>query len=237
MFQVSDLSAGYGKLQILDGVNLKAEPGKITVIVGPNGSGKSTLLKSIAGITSIYHGAVRLDEAELSSMSPYGIAKAGVAYLPQTEGVFANLSVKENFRLAGYTLETSEYPNRVESALKTFPTLSPFLSRKAGTLSGGERQMLAMAMAVMRRPRMIMFDEPTANLSPKISMQVLELISSLTEEMNLTTLLVEQNARRALENGDSAYLLVSGKVAYSGLAKDLLGHQELAKLYLGLRAA
>lgn len=237
MLRISDLAAGYGRLQVLDGVNLKAEPGKIIVIVGPNGSGKSTLLKSIAGITSIYRGRVDLDDLELSNMSPYGIAKAGVAYLPQTESVFANLSVKENFRLAAYTIASSDYPSRVERALKVFPTLTPFLTRKAGTLSGGERQMLAMAMAVMREPRLIMFDEPTANLSPKISLQVLELITSLTREMNLTTLLVEQNARRALENGDSAYLLVSGKVAYEGLARDLLAHQELARLYLGLRAA
>lgn len=237
MLRINDLAAGYGKLQVLDGVSMKAEPGEITVIVGPNGSGKSTLLKSIAGITSIYRGAVNFDELELSNMSPYGIAKAGVAYLPQTESVFANLSVNENFRLAGYTVDSKDYPARVERALRTFPALNPYLTKKAANLSGGERQMLAMGMAVMRQPKLIMFDEPTANLSPKISSQVLELVTSLTKEMNLTTLLVEQNARKALEVGDQAYLLVSGKVAYEGAAKDLLAHQELAKLYLGLRIA
>lgn len=237
MLRVSNLFSGYGKLQILNGVSLQAEPGKITVIVGPNGSGKSTLLKSISGIATIFQGEIEMDGKTLSGKSPTEIARSGVAYLPQTENVFTNLTVRENLRLAGYTLTDSDHPARLKSSLELFPRLSQFLGTKVANLSGGERQMVAMAMAVLRNPSVVMFDEPTANLAPKIATQVLDMISRLTKDMNLTTLLVEQNARRALEMGDYAYLLVSGKRVFTGTCRELLDHKELGRLYLGLQVS
>jgi branched-chain amino acid transport system ATP-binding protein len=231
------LFSGYGKLQILNGVSLQAEPGKITVIVGPNGSGKSTLLKSIAGIATVFRGEVEMDGKILSRKSPTEIARSGVAYLPQTENVFTNLTVRENLRLAGYTLKDKDHPARLKSSLELFPRLSQYLGTKVSNLSGGERQMVAMAMAVLREPSVVMFDEPTANLAPKIATQVLDIISKITREMNLTTLLVEQNARRALEMGDYAYLLVSGKRVFAGTCRELLDHKELGRLYLGLQVS
>ena len=237
MLRVSNLFSGYGKLQILNGVSLQAEPGKITVIVGPNGSGKSTLLKSISGIATIFQGEVEMDGKTLSHKSPTEIARSGVAYLPQTENVFTNLTVKENLRLAGYTLKDSDHPARLKSSLELFPRLSQYLGTKVSNLSGGERQMVAMAMAVLRNPSVVMFDEPTANLAPKIATQVLDIISKITKDMNLTTLLVEQNARRALEMGDFAYLLVSGKRVFAGTSRELLDHKELGRLYLGLQVS
>jgi branched-chain amino acid transport system ATP-binding protein len=237
MLKVSELCAGYGNLQILDGVSIQAAPGKITVIVGPNGSGKSTLLKSVSGIASVFRGTITLDDLDITHRSPTEVARSGIAYLPQTENVFTNLTVRENLRLAGYTVQEVDYPQRVKVALELFPQLTKYLGTKSSNLSGGERQMVAMAMALMRKPSVVMFDEPTANLAPKVATQVLDTISSITKDMNLTTVLVEQNAKRALEMGDTAFLLVSGKTVFTGTCRELLDHKELGRLYLGLQVA
>lgn len=231
---VENLSAGYGSLQILNGVSLKAEPKKITVIVGPNGSGKSTLLKTIAGLTSIYQGQITLAGKVISNLPPHEIARLGVAYLPQTESTFTQLTVEENFKMASYAIEKGDFEGRKQTALELFPKLSSYMKAKVAHLSGGERQMVAMSMALLRAPNTIMFDEPTANLAPIVARQVLETIVSLSSSSDLTILLVEQNATRALEIGHYAYLLVNGTTAFEGTTKDLLEHKELGRLYLGL---
>jgi branched-chain amino acid transport system ATP-binding protein len=170
-------------------------------------------------------------------MAPHEIARSGLAYLPQTESVFTQLTVAENFKMAAYTVEKGQYPTRLQESLEIFPQLKRYLQSKVSNLSGGERQMVAMTMALIRNPKVVMFDEPTANLAPKIATEVLKTIESLAKEMGLTIVLVEQNARKALEIGDDAYLLVGGKNAFKGPTKDLLAHQELAQLYLGLRVS
>jgi branched-chain amino acid transport system ATP-binding protein len=237
LLNVQNIFAGYGRLQILNGVTLDAKPKDVTVIVGPNGSGKSTLLKSIAGLTSIYKGTIALDGHEISGMPSHKIARSGIAYLPQTDNVFTNLTVSENLRLAGYTVEAKSFETRLTRILQLFPQLQAYTKTKALNLSGGERQMLAMALALIREPNVIMFDEPTANLAPKIATQVLNIISSLAKEIGLTILLAEQNAKRALEIGNAAYLLVGGKNAFTGTARELLEHKELGRLYLGVLAS
>jgi branched-chain amino acid transport system ATP-binding protein len=237
LLKIENVSSGYGRLQILSDITMVANPGQVTVIVGPNGSGKSTLLKTIAGLTKLYQGAISLDGRTISGLPPHDIVKQGVAYLPQTESTFAQLTVTENFRMAAYTVRPDEYGGRLEEAMKHFPKLSQYLGSKVQNLSGGERQMVAMTMALIRRPKAILFDEPTANLSPKFATQVLDTIASLARVSKLTVVLVEQNARKALEMGDRAYLLVSGRKTFEGDAKELLSHQELAKLYLGIKVA
>ncbi|MBI3860052.1 MAG: ABC transporter ATP-binding protein [Thaumarchaeota archaeon] len=237
MLKVDNISAGYGKLQILSNFSLEAKEGEVTVVVGPNGSGKSTLLKSIAGLTSLYEGKITLGDQDISRVPPHEIAKRGLAYLPQNESVFTQLSVSENIRMAAYTVPADKFEGRLESAMKMFPQINAYFRAKVSNLSGGERQMVAMIMAMVRDPRVIMFDEPTANLSPKIATRVLETVGSLAKERGLTVLLVEQNARRALEIGDRAYLLVGGKRVFEGGASELLSHGELARMYLGLKAA
>lgn len=237
MLKVQDIFAGYGKLQILNGVTVEARPKEVTVIVGPNGSGKSTLLKTIAGLTTIYQGSVELEGQSITGWASHEIARSGVAYLPQTDNVFTNLTVTENLRLAGYTIDDKSYGTRLTRIFQLFPQLSAYVKTKALNLSGGERQMLAMALALIREPNMIMFDEPTANLAPKIATQVLNIISSLAKEIGLTILLAEQNAKRALEIGNAAYLMVGGKNAFAGSARELLEHKELGRLYLGLLAS
>ncbi len=234
MLTVDHVSSGYGNLQILDNVSLEAQPNQITVIVGPNGSGKSTLLKTIAGLTNVYQGNVTLDGKMISNLAPHEIARLGVAYLPQTESTFTHLTVAENFKMASYTVKREEIQERTRRALEIFPKLSSYMNTRVSSLSGGERQMVAMSMALLRKPNTIMFDEPTANLAPIIATQVLNTITYLAQDSGITILLVEQNATRALQIGHSAYLLVNGTTIFQGTAKALLEHRELGKLYLGL---
>ena len=234
LLTVERVSAGYGSLQILNEVSLRAEPNQITVIVGPNGSGKSTLLKTIAGLTNIYQGQVTLDGKIISNLAPHEIARLGIAYLPQTESTFTQLTVAENFKMAGYTIGTEDFEERKKRALEIFPRLSSYMKTRVSHLSGGERQMVAMSMALLRKPNTIMFDEPTANLAPILATEVLNTIIYLAKDSGITILLVEQNATRALQIGHSAYLLVNGTTLFQGTAKALLEHPELGKLYLGL---
>jgi branched-chain amino acid transport system ATP-binding protein len=229
------LSSGYGKFQVLFDVSFRVYENEILAVVGPNGSGKSTLLKTVFGLTTIYSGSVIYRGRDITRLPPYVKARIGVAYLPQTDNVFAELTVKENLLMAAYTLEESEARDRIEEVLNLYPVLKERLSYKARSLSGGERQMLALAMTLVRRPDIIMLDEPTANLAPVVARHLLKKISMLRDEMKKTIVLVEQNARAALELGDRALLMVSGRVSYEGPSKSLLQDVELGKRYLGLR--
>lgn len=234
MLSVEDLNAGYGKFHVLFDVALRANDREITVIVGPNGSGKSTLLKTIFGLTTIYSGNIKLDGKELTRCRPHEIAKMGVAYLPQVENVFVNLTIRENLITASYSLEKEEIEDRTEEVLNMFPILRKKMNKRARTMSGGERRMLAIAMSLLRRPKLMLFDEPTTDLAPKLARQMLEKIVRLRDELGISVILVEQSARSALEIGDKAYLLVDGKVNFEGTPDELLYHPRLSKLYLGI---
>ncbi len=237
MLEIEDINSGYGRLHVLFDINTKVKDKKITVLVGPNGSGKSTLLKTVMGITQVYSGKILFNGNNILGLPPHAVTKLGVAYLPQVDNVFANLKVKENLLMAGYILGKEEAKEQTREVLEDFPVLNKYMDRRAGTLSGGERQMLAMAMAIMRRPQIMLFDEPTASLAPKMATEVLDKIISLRDNYGMTLVLAEQNARRALEHGDEAILLVSGRVMYEGGSLELLNHQELGKVYLGIKTA
>jgi len=234
MIEVRGLNAGYQRLQVLFDVSASFEKEKINVVVGPNGSGKSTLLKSIFGLTTIYSGSIIFNGKELVGKTPHEVARIGIAYLPQTENIFENLTVEENLRMAGYILKEDEIEERVEEALEFFPAIRRYWKRRAKLLSGGERQMVAMAMALLRRPKVMLFDEPTGGLAPKIANEVLSKIIELRDSLKITIVLVEQNAKRALEIGDKAYLLVSGKLIFEGECGELLHHPQFSTLYLGV---
>jgi branched-chain amino acid transport system ATP-binding protein len=235
LLQIDNVSAGYGKAQVLFEVSLNVPENRITVVVGPNGSGKSTLLKTIMGLTKVYSGSIKFDGSNITSKRTHKIAKLGIAYLPQIENVFTELKVSENILMASHMLSAEEYDIRRQMTLDMFPILKEFIGRKARTLSGGERQMLSMGMALMRKPTLLMLDEPTGNLSPKLATQVFDKIIELRDKLNLTIMMVEQNARRALEVGDEALLMVNGTAAFRGLSKELLMDPELGKLYLGVK--
>ena len=232
--RVRALEAGYDKSHILFGVDFEAAPREITVIVGPNGCGKSTLLKSIFGMCAVYSGEILLDGASITGMAPHQVARKRVAYLPQVNNVFANLTIRENLAMAGYTVDRDAAAERLPHTMETFPDLKAHERSKASVLSGGQRQMLAMAISLIRRPHVMLFDEPTAGLSPKLAEQVISKIRQVNEEYGITVILVEQNVRRALSMGDMAYLLASGKNVFSGPPKELLGHPELGRMYLGI---
>ncbi|MEM1541635.1 MAG: ABC transporter ATP-binding protein [Ignisphaera sp.] len=229
-----DLFAGYGKLKVLFGINIAAVPNGITAIVGPNGAGKSTLLNSIYGLADVYNGKIIFDGIDITYLKPYKRAHLGISYVPQMGNIFAELTVYENLLLAGYQMDRNELRDRISWVLDAFPRLKEFLNRKAGTLSGGERRMLAIAMGLMKKPKIMLLDEVTTDLAPIIVKKVLDIIVELRDKLKLTIVLVEQYAKRALEISDKAYLLVSGKIRYEGSPKDLLENEEFAKLYLGL---
>jgi branched-chain amino acid transport system ATP-binding protein len=235
MLEIQNVNAGYGRLHVLFDISTKIKDKDITVLVGPNGSGKSTLLKTIMGITQVYSGKILFDERNILGLPPHVVTRLGIAYLPQVGNVFANLKVKENLLMAGYALGRDEAKERAKEVLGDFPFLNEYMGRRAGTLSGGERQMLAMAMAMMRRPKIMLFDEPTASLAPKMALEVLDKIVKLRDNYGITLVLAEQNARRALEHGDEAILLVSGRVLYEGDSQELLKHPELGQVYLGVK--
>ncbi len=234
MLTTSQLNAGYGKLHILYDVDFEAPHREITVVVGPNGSGKSTLLKALFGLATIFSGKIEFEKQDITRLPPHKRARLGIAYVPQVDNVFTTLTVEENLKMAGYLLEPSELKERIDLVLDIFPVLKDYMKKKAGALSGGERQMVAIAMCLIRNAKMLLLDEPTAQLAPKIATYILNKIVELRDRLGITIVLVEQNAKKALEIGDRAYLLVSGRVVFRGKAQELLEHRELGKLYLGL---
>ncbi len=235
MLHVKNLNAGYEELHVLFDVEFKASDRKITTVVGPNGSGKSTLLKAIFGNATIHSGEVLLNGKDITKVPPHKKARMGMAYLPQVENIFTNLSVEENLKIAGYALNESSYLDGLDLALGVFPELKNFMKRKAGTLSGGERQFLAISTALIRKTGLLLLDEPTAQLSPKLTEEMFDRIVSLRDDLGLSLVLVEQDIRRALKVGDNAYVLISGKVAFQGGAQELLEHEGFEKLCMGVR--
>lgn len=233
---MNNLNSGYGKLHVLFDINLKCNRSEIVSVIGPNGSGKTTLLNSIFGLADIFSGSITFDGGQINGMLPHEISRAGVSYLPQMNSVFADLSVKENLKMAGYILNVKELRDTMDEVLSIFPILEPFLSRKAGTLSGGERQMLAIAMTLMRKPRLIMLDEPLAGLAPVVCQKLIEKIVDLRDRLGVGVILVEQNAKKALEISNNACLIVSGRSIFLGRPNELLRSEELVELYLGLKA-
>jgi branched-chain amino acid transport system ATP-binding protein len=234
IIEVKNLYAGYGKFKVLFNVNFSANSGEITVIVGPNGAGKTTLLNSIMGIATIYSGSIKFEDMDVTKLPVYRKSRMGLAYLPQYGNIAAGLTVEENLRISGYLLNQDEMDGRISDILEMFPKLKEFLKRKAGTLSGGERRMLAIGMALMRKPKVLLLDEITTDLAPLIVNQVLSKLAELRDSFGQTIVIVEQNAKKALELGDKGYLLVSGEVRYEGDPRELLSHPQFSRLYLGI---
>ena len=234
MLRVEKLSAGYGELHILFDVDAEAPDQKITTLVGANGSGKSTLLKSIFGLATIYSGRILLEDRDVTKVPPHKKARMKMAYLPQVDNIFTNLTVQENLKIAGYALNENQYQDGFELALQTFPELKNLIGRRARTLSGGERQFLAISTALVRKAQMLMLDEPTAQLSPKLADTMFQKIASLRDKLGLGIILVEQDVRKALGIGDEAYALINGVVAFHGKAHELLEHEHFEKYCMGV---
>jgi branched-chain amino acid transport system ATP-binding protein len=227
------VTTGYAKVEILHGVSVEAGDGQVTCIFGPNGCGKSTLLKAIAGSIGTWDGRVTLDGDDITGLPSHAVLSHGLALMPQGGGVFPQLSVRDNLRMGGYTLRSRrELNERIDELLDEFPRLRDRLSVNAANLSGGEQMMLAIARALIVRPRFLLFDEPSAGLSPKLATEALERVAALAQR-GVGVLMVEQNIREAMRVADRIYVLVGGMNRFEGRPADLGDDRELMRLYLG----
>jgi branched-chain amino acid transport system ATP-binding protein len=237
LLEVSGLSARYGRVPALRDVSLEVRAGELVALIGANGAGKSTLLRAIAGLVAPAAGRVALDGRDVTGQAPEAMIRAGVALVPERRRVFAPLTVLDNLELGGYALPRGrDFRSRleagVEEAYRLFPVLRGRRDQLAGTLSGGEQQMLAIGRALMTRPRLLLCDEPSLGLAPLVVAEMMRLLSTL-RAAGTTILLVEQNARMALRSADRAYVLEVGSVVLSGTASDLLQDDQLKAAYLG----
>lgn len=230
--QAMDITAGYlPDLPILKGVSLNAVQAKVTVIIGPNGAGKSTLIKAVAGLLKVSNGQVLLQGQDITNPHPEQMGARGVAYVPQSENIFRSLTIRQNLELV-LRRAGSERAAKLDALFQQFPPLAQKLNQKAGALSGGQRQFLAVAMALAISPSVILMDEPSAGLSPKAAQEVLEHAKSLTEK-GVTIVLVEQNVKQALRLADHCYILADGRNQLDGSAADLLDDPVVGQIYLG----
>jgi branched-chain amino acid transport system ATP-binding protein len=232
---VERLVAGYVRgLPVIHGVSLEVDRREVVALIGPNGAGKSTLLKALAGLVTTEGGHVRLDGRDVTALPPHRAVSSGIGFVPQTGNVFTTLTVHENLKVGAHVLRgvSSE---RLERAYALFPPLAARRGRRAGTLSGGERQMLAIARASMTDPTLLMLDEPTAGLAPRVVDDVFHQLRRLAEA-DIAVLMVEQNARAALRVSDRGYVLAEGRNRFSGPARALLDEPGIAEAFLGGRA-
>jgi branched-chain amino acid transport system ATP-binding protein len=231
---VEDLVAGYGGVPVLDGVSVRAGAGSITAVLGANGAGKTTLLRSISGFVRPRRGRVLVGGTDLARRHPEDIARAGVAHVPEGQGVITELTVEENLRVGALARrDRSGRAVALSDAYRRFPVLAERRRRAAATLSGGERQILVIARALMAAPRVLLLDEPSLGLAPRVVAQVMELIRQLRDDAGLTVLLVEQNARSALGIADKGLVLNLGKVVAEDDAAALAADVRLRRHYLG----
>jgi ABC-type branched-subunit amino acid transport system ATPase component len=228
--RVEGFSAGYGSVPVVSEVNLRAEAGKVCVILGPNGAGKSTLLKGIAGLIPRLGGRAAVAGRDVTRLSPEAIVAAGMSYVPQVDNVFPSLTVAENLRMGAY-LRTAGVAERMEEVLRLFPMLRQALDKRAGALSGGQRNMLALARGLMLDPHVLLLDEPTAGLAPVMAREVWSQVR-LVAEQGTAVVVVEQNVRTALAHSDYAYVLVSGRNRYEAPSAAAM-EADLGAMFLG----
>jgi len=233
MISIQNLKSGYGKMQVLFGVNLAVKPGEIAVLIGPNGAGKSTVLRSIFNLIDIYNGRIDYKNKNITNLPTHELIELGISYVPQGRQVFSSLTVKENLEMGAFlTRDKKLVDKKMEEVLeKHFPDLRKKLNDYAFSLSGGQQQMLAIGRALMQEPQLLLLDEPSLGLAPKIMKDLFKKIKEINEE-GVTILMVEQNARQATSIADKIFVLEDGKVALSG-DKSLLKTKKIQNIYLG----
>lgn len=233
ILEVESLVAGYGKKQVLGGVSLGVRRCEIVAVIGHNGAGKSTLLKAVFGMIPIWKGRVRYDGRAIRSPEPRSMILAGMTYVPQGNRVFGDLTVRENLEVAGdRSTARQEQRNGIDRALAEYPMLKPRLKQRAATLSGGEKQLLALAMSLVRSPRMILLDEPSLGLAPPLASEALSRVRAISREHGVSILIVEQKVREVLKIADRVCVIRAGAVSFTGDATELQDEQKLRQLYL-----
>ena len=233
MLEVKDLEVYYGVIQAIKGISFHVDKGEVIALIGANGAGKTTTLHTVTGLISPKNGHVLFEGKDITTVPVHKIVSMGMAHVPEGRRVFAELSVYENLKMGAYTRkDKNEIEESLKNVYKRFPRLEERKNQMAGTLSGGEQQMLAMGRALMSRPKIILMDEPSMGLSPIMVNEIFDIIRSVSES-GTTVLLVEQNAKKALSIADRAYVLETGKIVLEGKAKDLLEDDSIKKAYLG----
>ena len=236
LLSINGLRSGYGKIEVLHDVALDIAQGQIVTLIGANGAGKTTLLKTISGLLRPGAGSITFDGKSIARRPPHKIVGLGISHVPEGRAILKRMTVIDNLRMGAYVRNDSEIADDIEAVLARFPVLSERRLQIAGTLSGGEQQMLAIGRALVARPRLLLFDEPSLGLAPKIVSQIFLTLRELKNE-GKTILLVEQNARQALRVADHGYVLERGRIVYSGSGEELLNMPEVQRTYLGQSAA
>ncbi|WP_440997368.1 ABC transporter ATP-binding protein [Arhodomonas sp. SL1] len=232
LLKADGITAGYGDTEILHDVHLEVHDGEIVSLIGPNGAGKSTVMKTIFGLVHPKQGSIQFRDQEIAGLTPYEVVKRGMCYVPQVANVFVQLTVEENLEMGGYLLEERQLPERKARIYELFPKLEERRRQRAGKMSGGERQMVAIGSALMLDPGLLLLDEPSAGLSPKLVDEMFENIRRINAT-GLAVLMVEQNARKSLEMADRGYVLASGQNRVEGAGHELLNDPDVGRLYLG----
>ncbi len=237
MLRLQNLNTYYGEIHVLKNISLHIQEGEMVTLIGANGAGKSTMLNSISGIVGAKSGAILYNGTDISNMSPDRIVQQGISQVPEGRQLFAPLSVEDNLRLGAYTRYGKENKKEIQKDLETVYALFPRLKERerqyAGTLSGGEQQMLAMGRALMCRPKLLILDEPSMGLAPLIISEIFKTIARLRDTQKTTLFVVEQNARVALKYADRGYVMETGKIMLEGNSRDLLENKEVQRAYLG----
>ena len=233
MLNISKVETFYGNIQALRGVDVKVNKGEIVALIGSNGAGKSTLLMTISGVNKAATGEILFDSKSIANMPPHDIVNLGISQVPEGRRIFSRLTVEDNLRLGASVNEKGKNFDRdSKDVYDLFPVLKDRLSQRGGTLSGGEQQMLAIGRAMMARPKVLLLDEPSLGIAPKLVNQIFTSIKNINKEKKVTVFLVEQNAKKALELADRGYVLVNGKISIEGQGKDLLNNPDVQAAYL-----
>jgi branched-chain amino acid transport system ATP-binding protein len=233
MLKISNVETFYGKIQALRGVDLEVNDGEIVSLIGSNGAGKSTLLMTISGVNKAKRGNIVFNGENIANKEPHKIVDMGICQVPEGRRIFSRLTVEENLRLGAHANEKGKhFENDIKEVYDLFPVLSDRKTQRGGTLSGGEQQMLAIGRALMSKPKVLLLDEPSLGIAPKLVNQIFVSIKNINKEKNVTIFLVEQNAKKALELADRAYVLVNGKVTIKGSGQELLKNKDIQAAYL-----
>jgi len=233
LLEVRDLEAGYGSVTVLRGLSLEVAEGQVVGVLGPNGAGKTTMLRALSGVVKP-RGSVSFEGKDVAGRKPEAIARLGIAQVPEGRGTFTGLTVRENLRVGALSRRDGDVKADIDRCFERFPVLGEREDQAAGNLSGGEQQMLAVARALMLRPKLLLLDEPSLGLAPKITSQLFSDLATVARDEGTTVLLVEQNANLALKFADYAYVLEAGQVALSGKASELAENDDMRRSYLGV---
>ena len=233
MLEIKKVETFYDKIQALRGVDISVKEGEIVSLIGSNGAGKSTLLMTVSGVHKAKVGTITFEGKNIEKEEPHNIVNLGISQVPEGRRIFSKLTVEENLRLGSYAYEKGKHYDRdIKSIFDLFPVLNDRKKQRGGTLSGGEQQMLAIGRSLMSNPKMLLLDEPSLGIAPKLVNQIFVAIKNINKEKKVTIFLVEQNAKKALELADRAYVLVNGKVSMEGTGKDLLNNDDVKSAYL-----